>query len=87
MIGVQVNIPKRVHKFTRLQITHLCHHHREQCVGRYIEWHTEESIRRTLIQLAIELAVIDVKLKQAVARWQSHIIDKTRVPRRDYMTT
>ena len=81
MVGVQVDVAKRVHKLARFQVAHLRHHHGQQRVRGDVERHAQKGIRRPLVELAIQSAVVHVKLEQAVARRQRHLIDETRVPR------
>src|SRR5882757_9129224 len=42
MVRVKMRIAERVHEITRLQSRHLCHHHRQQRIGRDVEGHAEE---------------------------------------------
>src|SRR5665213_444587 len=83
MVGIKVSVAERVHEVARLEAGHLRHHHRQQCVGRDIEGHAEEHVRGTLIELARQFAAGDVKLKQAVARRQRHLVDVGRIPGAD----
>ncbi len=73
-------------KITRFQITDLCDHQRQQCVGSDVKRHTKQDIGAALIQLARQLAIRDIKLKQVVTGRQSQIIDFCRVPCTDNQT-
>src|SRR5262245_32775623 len=77
---IKMRIAKRVYEIARLVASHLCHHLREQRIGCDIEWHAEENVRRTLIELARQFSLGDIKLKKAVARRQGHLVDLGRVP-------
>src|SRR6476646_132882 len=68
VIEIQMRIAERVDEVAGLVAGHLGHHQRKQRIGGNIKRHPEENVRRALIKLARELAVGDVKLKQAMAR-------------------
>jgi len=55
-------------------------HHRQQAVGGDVEGNTQADIAAALVELAVEAAVGDLKLEQAVARGQGHVLDLGRVP-------
>ena len=86
VVQVQVNVPKRVDKLSRLQPDHLRHHHGQQGVGRDVERHTKEGVGAALVELAVQFALRHMKLKQTVARRQGHLVDETGVPSADHMT-
>src|SRR5262245_66367170 len=80
VIEIKMRIAKRVYEIARLVADHLRHHLREQRIGCDIEWHAEENIRRTLIELTRQFALGDIKLEKAVARRQCHLVDLGRIP-------
>ena len=55
----------------------------QQGVGRDVEGHAQEGVRRPLVQLAGELAVGHVELEERVARGQGHVLEFGDVPGRD----
>ena len=83
MIFVKMQIAEGVDKFARLQIADLRNHQREQRVAGDVERHAEKQIRAALIKLAAQLAVADVKLKQAMAGRERHLLDLAWIPGRD----
>ena len=72
MIPVQVAITKRMNELTHIQITLLRNHMGQQGIGRDIEGHAQEQVGAALVELARQLAVGDIELKQTVARRQGH---------------
>ena len=85
VIQIQVHIAEGVDEITRLQITSLGHYHREQSIGCNVEGDAKEGVGRALIELAVQAPILNVKLKQAMARRQGHVIDKRRIPRADHV--
>jgi hypothetical protein len=69
MVVVEMQITKCVDEIAWLKINDLGHHHREQRVRCDIEWDTQEEIGATLIKLATEFSILDVKLEENVTRW------------------
>ena len=69
MIEVDMRIAKGVHEVTCLQARHLRHHLQQQCIRCDIEWHTQEDIRRALVELQGQATISHIELKQGVARW------------------
>jgi len=86
MVQVNMRITQRVHKVTQLQITHLGHHHREQCIGCNVERYTKENIRTALIKLAAQFTIGDIELKKRMAWRQFHFLDICNVPCGDNQT-
>ena len=68
MVAVQMGIAERMDKLTGFQFAHLRHHHGQQCVAGDVERYAKEDIGATLVKLAGQFAVGNVKLKQRVAR-------------------
>src|SRR5688572_24682392 len=58
----------------------MSHHQGERGVGGDVEWHAEEQIRASLIELAAQFPVLDEKLKQGVTGREGHEIQLARVP-------
>src|SRR3989338_9585829 len=71
MVAVDMRVPQSMHKISRFETRRLRHHRGEKRVGGDIERHAEEQVRASLIKLARELAVADIKLKYRVARRRS----------------
>ena len=96
-----MNVTEGVDKVAWLQATHLCHHHGKECIGGDVEWHTEEHIGTTLVELARQFAVGHIKLEEGVAGRECSLAcrhigsevflmlvgEHTRIPCRDDMTT
>ena len=80
VVGVQVAIAAGPDELARLQAGDLRHHQGQQSVAGDVEGYAEEDVRRTLVELAAELAVGDVELEQRVAGRQGHLVDQRRVP-------
>src|SRR5882757_3084907 len=66
MVGVEMRVAERVHEIAGLQPRHLRDHHGQQRIRHDVEGHAEEYVGGALIELAGQLAVGDVELKQAV---------------------
>src|SRR5215475_4445155 len=81
-----MRVAKRMHEVSGLVSRHLRNHHREQGVRSDVERDTKKHIGRTLIELAREPAVGDIKLKQAMAWRQRHFVDISRIPGGDNQT-
>ena len=94
MIVVKMQITERMNEIARYKIDDLRHHHREQRIGRDVEWHAEKQIGAALIQLATQFASLfatgrirrggHVELEEHVTWWECHVLDFSRVPRADY---
>ena len=69
MIGIEMHVAECVNEFAGFQICDLSDHHREEGVTGEVEGDTEKNIRTTLINLAAEFSISDIKLKQCMARW------------------
>ena len=80
VVLVDVTVAARPDEVTHLEIALLRHHVREQRIAGDVKWHAQEDVATALIELAGELAVCHVELKEAVARRQSHLVDFGRVP-------
>ena len=78
-----VRITERVHEVTHLIAANLGQHHGQQRVRRDIERNAEEDVSTALIELAGQLAVGHIELKQAVAGRQGHAVHVARVPGRN----
>src|SRR5665811_2131501 len=63
MVEVEVRVTEGVDEVARLELADLRDHPRQQRVGGDVERHTEEDVRRALVQLAGESAVGDVELE------------------------
>ena len=55
MVGVKMQVAERVHKVTRAQSADLCHHHREEGIGRDIERNSEKQIGASWVELTAQL--------------------------------
>ena len=86
MVQVQVNIAEGVHKLTWFEPHNLRDHHGEQCIRRNVERHPKEGVGAALIQLAIQLALGNMKLEQTMTRRQGHVVNETGVPGTDDMS-
>jgi hypothetical protein len=80
VIGVEMSIAESMHKLPRLQTCDLSQHHRQKGIGGNIEWHTQEDISTTLIELTRKPAFRHIELKQTMAGGQSHMVDICRIP-------
>src|ERR1039457_123780 len=80
---VKMQIAERVDEFARVQPADLRDHQREQRVAGDVERHAEKNIRAALVKLAAQLAVAHVKLKQAMARCQCHLLNIYDIPSAD----
>lgn len=83
VVQIEVGVAQGVDKFARLQIAHLRHHHRQQGVGSDVEGHAQKNIRRTLIELAGQATLGDIKLKKEVAGGERHPVNFAHIPRID----
>ena len=83
VIGVDMGVACRVDELARLQAADLGYHHREEGVGGYIERHSEESVGTSLVELAGQFPVCNVKLEQAMARRESHFVNFRYIPGTD----
>src|SRR5208282_2673557 len=83
VIGIEVQVSEGVDEGARPQLADLGDHHREQGIGADIKRHAQEQVGAALVKLAVELTILNVKLKQRVAGRQRHLIQLTDVPRAD----
>lgn len=82
MIEVDVGVTGGVDELTGLKSADLRNHHSEKGIRGYIERNSEKNIGTALVELAGELPVRNVELKQSVARRQRHLLHFRNVPRR-----
>src|SRR6266566_3606420 len=68
MVHVQMCITDGVDKFTRHQFRNMCDHMCEKRITRNIKRNTEEGIAATLIELAGQFSLHNVKLEQTMTR-------------------
>lgn len=80
MVQVNVSVAQGVNEVAGRQVGDVSNHVSEESVRRNIERHAEPHVGRALVQLAAELAIRDVELRQAVTGRQSHLRDLHRVP-------
>src|SRR5215467_1465994 len=73
MIRIQMSVAKCVNKVARLKTTNLRNHHREQRVRSDVERHPQKYVRRSLIELARQLSVGNIELKQQMAGRKGHL--------------
>ena len=83
MVQVEVAIPPCPDEFSGLEVAHLGHHAGQQAIRGDVERHTEECISTSLVELAGEFPVVDVELKEGMARHQRHLVELADVPSRD----
>ena len=83
VVRVYVRVSAAVHKITRFQTANLRNHAREQGIRSDIERNAQTHVARALVHLAAQLAVGNVKLAEHVARWQRHLLQRRRIPRRE----
>ena len=86
MIEVDVCIACSVDEFSWLQAAHLRHHLQQQGIGCDVEGHAEEGVGAALIELQREFAVGNLKLEQAVAGRQVHLLYVCHIPCADNHT-
>ena len=80
MIGIDVSVAKRVDELAWLELRDVSDHDSQKSIGRNVEGDAQAHVSRALIQLATELAISDVKLAQAVARRQRHLVKIGWIP-------
>ena len=80
VILVDVNISAGPDKVAWLQPGDLGHHHGEQGIRRDVERDAQKDVATSLVQLAGELPVCDIKLKQDMAGRQVHQVEFAHVP-------
>src|SRR5437667_8465699 len=81
MIVVEMQVAKCVDEIARNEINNLGRHHGEQRVRGDVERHAKKQIGAALVELTTQFAILHVKLKENVTRWQRHLLDLGRVPR------
>src|SRR5205814_4490421 len=74
VVRVEMQVAEGVHECTRLQITDLRDHQRQQRIRGDVERHAEKQIRAALIKLATQFALLREELEQRVARRQRHLL-------------
>src|SRR5215468_9652419 len=75
MVFVKMKIAESMNKIARRKANNLRDHHGKQRVRGDIERNAEKKICASLIKLATELAVLDIKLKEQMTRRQRHLIN------------
>ena len=83
VVVVEVSITKSVDEHTGLQMAHLGHHVRQQCIGCNVEWNAKKDVGASLVELAVQATICDMKLEKGVAGHQCHLIEFPHIPRRD----
>lgn len=83
VIEIDMGIAKCMREYARGQLAFFGHHRHQERVARHIEGHAKGHVGRALIELAIEPAVDDVKLKHHMAWRKSHFFDVGHIPRAD----
>ena len=68
MIGINVGVAESMDEIAYLQSTVVSNQVRQQSVGGDVEGNAQKAIRTTLVQLATQLAVRHVKLKNRYGR-------------------
>lgn len=53
----------------------------EQGIAGNVEGNTEAHVGRSLVELARQLPIGHIELAEAVAGWQGHFVDVSRIPR------
>src|SRR3546814_554405 len=85
MVGVEVQVSKRVDEVANLQTALASDEVSEQRVRGGVIGHPKEPVCGSLVELAAEFSVGHMKLEQAVTWRQGHNLDLRRVPRGDDM--
>ena len=80
VVEVKGGVASGVDEVTWFETTYLCYHHCQQGVGGDVEWHSEEGVCTSLVELAAQFAVGDIKLEEYVAWGQVHVVDVCYVP-------
>ena len=83
MVGVEVQVTEGVDEFLRLKFADLSDHHGQKRVGGDVEWDAEKDIGAPLVELAAQLSICDVELKERMARGEGHTLDLSRIPGAD----
>lgn len=74
MVVVDMEIARSMDEVTNLQIAYLGNHMYEQSIGSDIEGEPEETVHRSLIELAGEAVIRYVELEEAVAWGERHAV-------------
>ncbi len=80
VVEVNVAVAASPHELTHAQTHLLSHHVGEECVGGDVEGDAEKHVRAALVELAGELSVRDVELKECVAGLERHLVKLGHVP-------
>src|ERR1041385_9274741 len=84
MILIDVIVTQGINKFSRLQITSVRDHVRQQSIRSNVERDSQKSVGGSLVKLAVQQTVFgslfDFELKDRVARGQINVVAFTRVP-------
>ena len=63
VVQINMHITKGMHKFPRLQTTHLRHHHGQQGIRGNVERHAQKRIRTPLVELAGQFPIDHIELE------------------------
>ena len=80
VVGVDVAVADGVHKLAGFQVAAVCNQPGQQRVAGDVERHAQTHVGRTLVQVARQLVVANIKLDHHVARRQRHQVEVRRVP-------
>lgn len=80
VVEVEVGVTASPDELARREPDDLRHHVRQRGVGRDVEWHAQEHVARTLVELAAQLAVGNIELEKRVARREGHLVKICHVP-------
>ena len=83
VVGVEVEVAKRVNERAGLEAADLCDHEGEKRIGGDIEGHAEEEVGAALVELATEFAILDIELKQRMTWCKGHEVELGGVPCRN----
>src|SRR3989344_1451268 len=89
-----MRIAKSMDELARRISGKMSKNHRKQGIACDIKWNSEKHIRTSLIKLTRKLAIYNIELKKCVTRRKSyrlafscHLINKLRIPCRNYNMT
>ena len=83
VIVVQVGVAQGVNKDTWFEMADLGHHVGQECVRGNVERNAKKYVSTSLVELAIQFSISDMKLEKGMAWHQRHLIKFTNVPSRD----
>ena len=94
MVQIEVGVARGVDEVARTESRDLCHHLKQQSIGRNIERYAQEGVCRALVELQREaslgigsVGIVDIELEDGVTRGQRHLVDLSHIPRRDNHAT